>query len=403
LPVLAHMFGGVGEAFNYQTASKVVAETLLFDAAAVVQKAASDAAALTELTPDKLETLLFNVIDALTASETPTIAATLAPSDALTAAEIVANAATIALVDAATMTEQPASAGQLLSISVSDAVGFAEGAAALAIALAASDAGTASEGATSLANVLAVSDTSSLAEALAASAAVAALDTLAWNEASADAGRLEQIAASDALLLTSEISATALSLALADSGTLGDAVNDIRLATSETHTVADAASILASLLAAEAATLAVESATGGELRDVSGSDLLTLAESSAIASVVLKAASDALSSTDASTLAALLDRSDTSGLAETLTLAATLLATDAAGEAEVAALAAEVFTSDAFSSFDLANLNTAAFVRILAAVVSAAATIKGMTGARGSITATGRASATVAGEAEAAL
>lgn len=358
--------------------------------------AASDGETLAEIAA-KVETLPLTASDASSLNDVSTIAVTLAAADSATSSEgasavsatlvtsegwvlteISSPAVTLATSDAWIFSESPASVGSLLTLSVTDAGVFSELAASAAIALAAAESHTLSEATASLSNALNAVDAGGLLEAVSIAVTAAAADAGLFAE-NAAAGRLESITASDAWALA-EAAATSLALSLTDSAAQSEGTPSLALSASDVQTTAEALTITAALMASEAGTL-TEAATGGEFRDVVASDVAVLSDASDLASVVIKAASDSLTQLDASALNALLSASETGGLSETLSLAASLLATENVAASEVAAVAASLAAYDGATVMDLASLNTAAFVRILSSLASAAATIQSMTSA----------------------
>lgn len=369
--------------------------------AAPVQITASDAFVTTDDAGTIAVAAALTDVAAL-ADAAGSIAATLAAPDTFTLVQEIAALMDMRTAsDALTQSEVAATIQELILFSASDSGALAE-AAAVAAAMTRTDANALTDNAGVIAVTVAAADVAALAEALTIAAALAATD--AWTLAElATASRLESLSASDASTLAGEAAATALDLSRTDSMTQSEGVANIRLDASDAGLVAEALAITATMAAQDALVLS-EAATGGEFRDIAAIDALVLSEASALQAVTLLAAADALTLGDSATVAAALDRADMSAVIETLTQASALLnANDQIVAAEAAALAANLARFDVFALGEDAFLNTAQFVRIIAALASAAATIKSMASAQTTIKAAGAASAAVAGDSEAIL
>lgn len=396
----------------------------------------SDAAALTDAPGSVVQQIGFAANDAGTVSDANAGIGLSGPADALTQSDASAYAAAAQRVDAGSLTE--ASSGSILA-ALTDTFLAADAAAIISVtAIAAADTFGLSEAA-ALALALALSDTSALAESALVAAALSAVDSTAVVDTLT--ALVQQMAAADSSTFTDTVLTLVQSNAFAasDALTLSESVPQIslartdawvfselaamtaqqNLAAADSLTLTDASQISATVLqaavdafagselAAASATLAaLDSLTLLESADAGGTafkvavDAFALIEAASLAANANLAASDTATQSDASAMAAALAAQESVTLAEVAGLAAVLAASDPHTQAEAAVLTltqailasdtgilAEVSartTTDFLSAADVFGLGEFAAasqltqVRMLSAVVTAAATILGM-------------------------
>ncbi len=340
--------------------------------------------------------------DVLNTSETSSLANSLSATEGHLVTDDSVTQAQVSALDAIVFTDLSESS-QLLTLSLTDALVLSEVANVVGQALfSANDTASTAESIQSLSSALALIDQTVVSEAVSAAITASRTDTLTLTEILANAGELRDIAVTDTQTLVSEIISAALSIGISDSWAMTEGQKTIETSAADIQTIGEALSIAATLIASDALSLSLEVQTSGDTtyRDVS--DALLLVESAILASTTLKTVSDLITGSESYQLTSLLDLADLSSMGELLSIAATASTSDTFGVTDVLGLAAEMAVSDASSMQEFSMLNTAQFVRVLSALVSAAATIGAMTNARATSAST-KAQPTVRADTEATL